>query len=228
MTPEEARPRDAVNIDLRWTAQKLFRLHASKHAAMTGPVEQIAGAVEHEDTIKISWHFKANLSELASEGVTLKTHGPLALPGSWELELRHSHDSDFLRLSFQHGSLPIGAFGKSVVVKLRFALVLGTEKRLLHEQSWNDGPEPSLAATSYKSYGSYWLFASRSKLAANGRWTTSEQNSVQQYCATLVFERDLQLDTARSHNTPTADVAKAEGLAGKSTARFPACTPERS
>lgn len=73
VTPKEARPRDAVNIDLRWTARKLFRLQTRRQDWAGG---QIAGAVEHEDTIKISWHFKANLSELASEGVTLKMHGP--------------------------------------------------------------------------------------------------------------------------------------------------------
>lgn len=165
---------------------------------MAATVERLGSAVKHKDSIEINWEFKTDWSELTANKVTFDTPGPLPVPGSWELELcRDSRDPDTFHLSFQHGSLPIGAFGKSVVVKVRLATVDGAEKRLLHENSWNDGAEPSLQPTSYTSYGSYWLTSSQSKLAANGRWTTSQQNSVQHYCATLVLERDLQADTAR-------------------------------
>jgi hypothetical protein len=34
---------------------------------------------------------------------------------------------------------------------------------------------------------------------ANDRWSKREQNSVHQYCCTLVLERDVQLDKVHIH-----------------------------
>ncbi|TKA52514.1 hypothetical protein B0A53_04890 [Rhodotorula sp. CCFEE 5036] len=153
---------------------------------MLEPVESLGGAVEHKDTVKISWHFKANLSELPPEGFDLEAPASVPLPGSWRLELTNEEDDpDELDISVTHGRLPVGSFGKSTSIKFH---------------------------TGYP-YTGYSNLVPRSELAASGCWPTSEQNSVQQYRCTLIFERDLQLDTARSHHTPTADVTKALRLA---------------
>lgn len=184
---------------------------------MPEPVEQLGGAVKHEDTIGINWQFKANLSELPPEGITLDAPGPVPLPGDWKLQLKNvSDNSDELCLFFKHGFLPVGAFGTSVTVKLRFDLVKGADKRRIAEDVWDGAPEPLLAPDDTRSYGSYSLFASRSKSAASGQWRTSEQNRVQQYTCSFVIVRNLQLDTAHSHYTPTADLTKAQRLAGRS------------
>ena len=177
---------------------------------MPEPAEQLGGAVEYSDTIKISWHFEANLSEIPLEGITFAASGRVPLPGSWKFSIKDCiGGSDKLCVEVHHECLPVGAFGRSVVVKLLFARVLGTDKRLLQESPWKDESEPSFDPETSRSYDTYVLYLSRNKLAAKGCWPASEQNSLQQCCATLVFERDLRLDTARSHSTPTADVEKA-------------------
>ena len=84
---------------------------------MPEPVVLLDGAVEYEDTVKISWNFKANLSELGPKGITIAGPGRVPLPGNWQLQLRdEADDPDELRVSFQHGALPVGVFGKSVIV----------------------------------------------------------------------------------------------------------------
>ena len=170
---------------------------------MPKPVELLDGAVKHQDTIEISWRFEANFSELPPEGITLDAPGPVPLPGSWKLGLSNdSDDSDDVSVGVRHGDLPIGAFGKSVVVTVQFARLMGAHERRLHRDSWNDGSEPSLDPERDVSYVSYSLDLSRSGLAADGRWPTSEQNSVQKYRYTITFSRDLHLDTAHKHSAP--------------------------
>ena len=197
------------------SARSEFVFALSDRATMPEPFEQLGGAVKHEDTIEISWQFKANLSELPPGGVILDAPAPVPLPGSWKLELKNQADGSDLRLLFEHGPLPVGAFGKSVTVKLQFDLVKGADKRRIYEDSWDGAPEPVLAPETPRSYDSYSLVVSRTKCAANGRWRTSEQNRVQQYTCSFVVVRNLQLDTAHSHYTPTADLTKAQRLAGR-------------
>ena len=115
----------------------------------------------------------------------------------------------------------MGSFGKSVIVEFWFAVVVGTERRV-YEYSRGVGPNPTQDHDTGDSYTGYSYLVPRSELAANGRWSTSEQNSVQRYCCTLTLKRDLQLDTARSHHRPTADVTRALRLAGRSAPYFPA------
>ena len=156
-------------------------------------------------------------SVIIPQGVILDAPGPVPLPGNWQLELKNdSDDPDTLRATFQHGSMPVGAFGRSVAVKVSFARVVGAgQLRLLHEEAWSSEVQPALVPHLFCSYGSYACPSSRSKLAAAGRWPTSEQESVQQYCCTITFLRDLQPGTARTHISPTADVLKAHCLASK-------------
>jgi hypothetical protein len=93
---------------------------------MLEPVESLGGAVEHKDTVKISWHFKANLSELPPEGFDLEAPASVPLPGSWRLELTNEEDDpDELDISVTHGRLPVGSFGKSTSIKFQFAIVDG-------------------------------------------------------------------------------------------------------
>ncbi|TKA52490.1 hypothetical protein B0A53_04866 [Rhodotorula sp. CCFEE 5036] len=133
-------------------------------------------------------------SVIIPQGVILDAPGPVPLPGNWQLELKNdSDDPDTLRATFQHGSMPVGAFGRSVAVKVSFARVVGAgQLRLLHEEAWSSEVQPALVPHLFCSYGSYACPSSRSKLAAAGRWPTSEQESVQQYCCTITFLRDLQ------------------------------------
>ena len=181
---------------------------------MPTPVKQLGGAVT--DTVEISWQFEANLSDLPPEGVILDAPGPVPLPGSWKLELKNdSDDPDILCLSFQYGSLPVGTFGKSVVVKARFARGVGIRPRLLVEEVWSRGVRPVRAPDKSGSFTFYGLLSSRSELAENSRWPISAQNSVQEYCCTITIVRDLQPDTAPNYGTPTADVERAHRLASK-------------
>jgi hypothetical protein len=100
---------------------------------MPEPVELLDGVVKHEDTIEIRWCFKANLSDLPPEGVTLRAPGPVPLAGNWELELTDDGvDPDIFRVRVQHGVVPVGAFGRSVVVRVQFARLVGAHERRLH------------------------------------------------------------------------------------------------
>lgn len=120
---------------------------------MPEPVEKLGGAVKHEDTIEITWDFKANLSDLPPEGITLDAPESVPLAGSWKLNVDNKKDDpDVLDVDVTHGSPPLGSFGKSVTVKLDFALIAGAGKRRLDGESWDDGLEPSLPATGYESY----------------------------------------------------------------------------
>ena len=147
----------------------------------------------------------------------------MPLPGSWELSIANDKDTpDKLIVDVSYGSLSVGRFGKSVAVELQFALVVGAQTRQLDKEAWRSEPEPSLDLKTYRVCDAYRLTMSRSRLAANGSWSTSEQNSARQYRCTLILRRDLRLDTAHSHHTPIADATKAQRLAGKSTAPYPA------
>lgn len=100
---------------------------------MPEPVELLDGVVKHEDTIEIRWRFKANLSDLPPEGVTLRAPGPVPSAGNWELELTDDGvDPDIFRVRVRHGVVPVGAFGRSVVVKVQFAWLVGAHERRLH------------------------------------------------------------------------------------------------
>ncbi|GAA5963152.1 hypothetical protein JCM8115_001037 [Rhodotorula mucilaginosa] len=183
---------------------------------MPALAKRLGGAVKRRETIELNWQFQANLSKLPPEGITLDTPGPVPLPGSWKLEiLDETDDMDSLEVNATHGSLPVGAFGKSVTVKLHFDLVIGEFRRRLLEDSWDNGSEPAHAPNTARSYDCYSVSSSREELATNDRWSKREQNSVHQYCCTLVLERDVQLDKDHIHHTPTADLTKALRLAGK-------------
>lgn len=185
---------------------------------MPEPVETLGGAVKHKDAIEITWEFKANLSDLPPGGIHLEAPESVPLPGSWQLNVdKDEDDPGVLSVDATYGSLPLGSLGSSVTVKLDFSLIAGAGKRRLNGASWDDGSEPSLAATGYESYNCYRVSLSRKELAANGRWPASEQNSVQQYCFTITFVRQLQRNTAQRHRAPTDDVTKALCMAGKST-----------
>lgn len=88
---------------------------------MPEPVELLEGAVKHEDTIEFSWRFKANLSDLPPEGITLDAPAPVPLPGKWSLKLCNDKENpDNLKLHLLYGRLPVGIFGKSVAFKSSF------------------------------------------------------------------------------------------------------------
>lgn len=185
---------------------------------MPEPVELLSGAVKRQDTIEISWRFKANFSELPPEGIILDAPESVPLPGSWQLELFNSEDDpDKLNGRVCFGKLPVGVFGNSVAVKIRSNLLAEGEERRLSTDSWLCSPTPRLAPGTCSAYMSYCSTASRKKLAASGRWPTGRQTSAQQYNYSVTLLRNLQLDTAHAHSTPIAVITKAQRLIGKSS-----------
>ncbi|TKA52513.1 hypothetical protein B0A53_04889 [Rhodotorula sp. CCFEE 5036] len=177
---------------------------------MPTPFEYVGGQVDAEYRVTMAWDFKANLSDLPSEGIEVeqKQFGSVPLRGDWCFTI-DNEDGD-LSMCAVHGTLPYAALGERVTVTCTFAYFAnGALRHIVTESAGARTPQPKLDEGDGLVYTAYRLSRSKdqlAKLAADGKLPQAVQSSTQRYRFSITLKQDSQRDPlANSSHSPIMD-----------------------